>query len=201
MVRDENGESLQTMPPLVAQASANALRCGFTLSCDPDVGRLLAVLAAAVPAGGRILELGTGAGVGTAWLVHGLADRSDVELITCECDPGTAAVAAQMRWPGFARLVVGDATDVTRASGSFDLVFADAQGGKWEGLATTIAALRPGGHLLVDDMAPSRFADAVHATKVREVRESLISHPGLLSVVIGWSSGLILSTRRHVSEA
>src|SRR5689334_6368284 len=135
------------LPEPVARAQAAAEEAGFKMSCEPDVGALLAVLAAAVPAGGRILELGTGAGVGTAWLVHGLADRSDVELITCECDPGTAAVAAQMRWPGFARLVVGDATDVTRASGSFDLVFADAQGGKWEGLPTTIAALRPGGHL------------------------------------------------------
>jgi predicted O-methyltransferase YrrM len=47
---------------------------GFEQSCEADVGRLLAVLAAGVPGGGRILEIGTGAGVGTAWMVEGIGD-------------------------------------------------------------------------------------------------------------------------------
>ena len=36
--------------------------------------------------------------------------------------------------------------------GQFSLIFADAPGGKWEGLDRTIAALEPGGLLVVDDM-------------------------------------------------
>ena len=47
------------------------------MACEPGVGRLLAVLAAAVPVYGRILEMGTGVGVGTAWIVYGLG--SDAE--------------------------------------------------------------------------------------------------------------------------
>jgi predicted O-methyltransferase YrrM len=38
--------------------------------------------------------------------------------------------------------------EVARVSGRFDLIFADAQGGKWEGLDGTVAALRPGGLML-----------------------------------------------------
>lgn len=81
-------------------------------------------------------------------------------------------------------------------AGRFDLIFADAQGGKWEGLDATVAALRPGGQLLVDDMTPGEFADEHHARKTAEVRSRLLGHPDLISVEIAWSSGLILSTRR-----
>ena len=184
------------LPEPVRLAAERAERAGFAMSCDPGAGRLLAVLAAAVPANGRVLELGTGTGVGTAWIVHGLRERDDVEVVTVEIDAATAALAAQYRWPPQVRLLTGDALEVTRRAGRFDLIFADAQGGKWEGLDATVAALRPGGQLLVDDMTPGEFADEHHARKTAEVRSRLLGHPDLISVEIAWSSGLILSTRR-----
>ena len=183
------------LPEPVRLAAERAERAGFSLSCDPGAGRLLAVLAAAIPANGRVLELGTGTGVGTAWIVHGLRGRDDVEVVTVEIDAATAALAAQYRWPPQVRLLTGDALEVTRRAGRFDLIFADAQGGKWEGLDATVAALRPGGQLLVDDMTPGEFADEHHARKTAEVRSRLLGHPDLISVEIAWSSGLILSTR------
>jgi predicted O-methyltransferase YrrM len=184
------------LPQPVRLASERADHAGFAMSCDPGTGRLLAVLAAAVPPNGRVLELGTGTGVGTAWIAHGLQGRADVEVITVEIDAATAALAAQYSWPTWVKLRTGDATEVTRTAGSFDLIFADAQGGKWEGLDTTVAALRPGAHLLVDDMTPGEFADDHHARKTSEVRARLLDHPDLISVEITWSTGLILSTRR-----
>jgi len=184
------------LPEPVRLAAERAERAGFAMSCDPGAGSLLAVLAAAVPANGRVLELGTGTGAGTAWIVHGLRERDDVEVVTVEIDAATAALAAQYRWPPQVRLLTGDALEVTRRAGRFDLIFADAQGGKWEGLDATVAALRPGGQLLVDDMTPGEFADEHHARKTAEVRSRLLGHPDLVSVEIAWSSGLILSTRR-----
>ena len=65
---------------LRARARANAERLGFTMSSDDETGRLLSVLASAVPAGGRILELGTGVGFGTAALVAGLVGRDDIRV-------------------------------------------------------------------------------------------------------------------------
>lgn len=186
-----------TLPELVRLATERAERAGFTMSCDPGTGRLLAVLAAAVPAKGRVLELGTGTGVGTAWITHGLHGRDDVEVVTVEIDAATAALAAQYSWPPWVRHLTGDAVEVTRSAGGFDLIFADAQGGKWEGLDTTVDALLPGAHLLVDDMTPGEFADEHHARKTSEVRARLLSQPDLTSVEIAWSTGLILSTRRH----
>jgi predicted O-methyltransferase YrrM len=181
----------------VAHTTALARQAGFTMSCEPEVGALLAVLAAAVPEAGRILELGTGAGVGTAWLVYGLTTRTDVEIVTVDHDPATAELAARTPRPSYVRSIVGDAVHVTANEGKFDLIFADAQGGKWEGLDTTVAALRPGGHLLVDDMTPEHFADTHHERKTTEVRTHILGRPDLVSVPIAWSSGLILSTRRR----
>jgi len=156
------------LPEPVRLAAERAAQAGFTMSCDPDTGKLLAVLAAAVPPNGRVLELGTGTGAGTAWITHGLQGREDVDVVTVEIDAATAAVAARYPWPSWVTLLIGDAVEVTRRSGSFDLIFADAQGGKWEGLDTTIAALRPGGHLLVDDMTPREFMDARHERKTSQ---------------------------------
>jgi predicted O-methyltransferase YrrM len=184
-------------PQPVAHATTLAHRAGFTMSCEPDTGALLAVLAAAVPTGGRILELGTGAGVGTAWLIHGLAARTDVELVTVDNDQATADLAARAAWPSYVRPIIGDAVDVTAREDTFNLIFADAQGGKWHGLDTTIAALRPGAHLLVDDMTPPHFANTHHEHKTSEVRTGILDHPDLISVPIAWSTGLILSTRHR----
>jgi predicted O-methyltransferase YrrM len=187
-----------SLPEPVALATERATGAGFTMSCDPGTGRLLAVLAAAVPPGGRLLELGTGTGVGTAWITHGLRGRSDVEVRTVEINPVTAGLAAAGQWPEWVQLITGDAVDTTRRSGTFDLIFADAQGGKWDGLDVTIAALRPGAHLLVDDMTPDEFIDDERASKTIEVRDRLLGHPDLTSVEIAWSTGLILSTRRRI---
>lgn len=105
------------------------------------------------------------------------AGRGDAEVVTVEIDAATAALAAQYPWPSWVRLLTGDAMEVTRSAGSFDLIFADAQGGKWEGLDTTVAALRPGAHQLVDDMTPGELADDHHARKTSEVRARLLGHP------------------------
>jgi demethylmenaquinone methyltransferase/2-methoxy-6-polyprenyl-1,4-benzoquinol methylase len=96
------------LPPLVASATARACRAGFSFSCDPAVGRLLAVLAAHLPDGARVLELGTGAGVGTAWIVSALQPRATVTVTTVEQDPQTAALAAQEAWPAQQRARQGE---------------------------------------------------------------------------------------------
>jgi len=81
-------------PPLVEAAVDRARLAGFPVSCDPVAGRLLAVLAAHLPGEARVLELGTGTGMGTAWIVSGLLPRTDVTVLTVENDRETAALAA-----------------------------------------------------------------------------------------------------------
>jgi predicted O-methyltransferase YrrM len=182
-------------PELVAAATGRAGSAGFDRSCGRAVGGLLAVLAAHVPPGGRVLELGTGAGVGTAWIVSGLLPRTDVTVTTVELDPQTAELAAQGSWPGFVDLRLGDALDVLSEGGAFDLIFADAPGGKSKGLDLTISALSPRGLLVVDDMTPMAQWPAEQHAKQAGVRRALLSSPLLTAVELGHGSGVILCAR------
>jgi predicted O-methyltransferase YrrM len=184
------------LPYPVQDAHDRAAAMDFTYSSEPLVGRLLATLSAAVPPGGRILELGTGAGVGLAWIVHGLGDRTDVSVVSVENDEQTAVVAAGARWPATVDLRVGDAEQLLPTLGRFELIFADALGGKWSGLDRTIAALAPGGVLFLDDMDPQRYPAEHHAV-LDGIRGTLTGDRDLVVTEVAIGSGLILATRRR----
>ena len=53
---------------------------GFDMASEPKTGALLMALAATKPAG-RFLELGTGTGVGTAWLLAGMDGDARLDSI------------------------------------------------------------------------------------------------------------------------
>ena len=135
-----------------------ATETGFELACEVEVGRPLAVLSAAVPEGGRILEIGTGVGVGLAWLVHGLG-TPDVDVVTVELDDEVQQTARSAPWPPSVCFESGDGAEVVGRLGEFDLIFPDAPGGKIFKLRRTVAALRRGGVLIVDDMDLTRHED------------------------------------------
>lgn len=173
----------------------------FELSCERRVGALLAALAAAVPPNGRIAELGTGAGVGLAWITHGLGDRADVEVVSVELDDTLREAVAAHPWPAHVRLVGGDGAEQVAARAPFDLVFADAPGGKLDGLEHTIAALAPGGILVVDDMDPAGHDDDELVRVLARVRDDLVADPRLVASELDASSGVILATRRRSPSA
>jgi predicted O-methyltransferase YrrM len=184
-----------SQPELVQQALIRAQRRRFAYSSEDPVGPLLAALAAAVPPGGRILELGTGTGVGTAWLASGLRERTDVALHTVEQDPELAAETRDGAWPSWVEVITGDAGALVRDLGAHDLIFADAPGGKWTGLEHTLNAVSPGGILVVDDMDTSRYPDPEHRDTVDRVRRSIVDDHRFLTVEIPAGSGIILATR------
>jgi demethylmenaquinone methyltransferase/2-methoxy-6-polyprenyl-1,4-benzoquinol methylase len=184
-------------PPRVDAAIARGTEAGFVMSCDPEVGQLLAVLAAAVPLDGRILELGTGCGVGLAWITHGLDDRTDVEVVSVEAAHETVQVARSADWPAFISIIEGDAVTLLPTLGQFDLVFADAEGGKWERLDLTLAAVRLRGVLIVDDMTPARWESERHQAKTTEVRARLLAHSMFMTAELTHGTGVILSTRQR----
>ena len=169
---------------------------GFEQSCDPDVGRLLALLAAGVRERGRILEIGAGVGYGLAWIVEGLGSRTDVAVISVEIDEVRHERLLDEAWPASIHLVRADILEVLADLGCFSLIFADAQGGKWEGLDRTIAALEPGGLLVVDDMRrPSAEIVPDQAARTEDVRRALLADARLLTLEIDWASGVMLARR------
>ncbi|MFY1577227.1 O-methyltransferase [Verrucosispora sp. WMMD703] len=184
------------VPPRVRRALARTSEHGFHGACEDPVGPLLATLAAAVPPNGRILELGTGTGVGTAWLAEGIDRRDDARLETVELDESLAAAVRADDWPTNVVIHTGDAEALLPTLGRFDLVFADAVAGKWTGLDLTIDALAPGGLLVVDDMDLGRYTDPEHRAAVLRVERTLTDDPRLVTAPIPAGTGLIISTRR-----
>jgi len=187
----------QELPGSVLAAYERAASAGFRLACEADVGRLLAALAAAVPRGGRVLEIGTGVGVGLAWLVHGLGARRDVEVVTVELDDQVQRTALSAPWPPWVRFESGDGAEVVGGLGQFDLIFPDAPGGKIFKLRRTVAALRPGGVLVVDDMAPARHDDEQLRSALAVVRHRLLDNADLVCAELGFTSGVIVAVKRR----
>lgn len=167
-----------SLPERVSVALTEVRRLGFDRSCSLEVGRLLRTLAAARP-GGRLAELGTGTGVGAAWLLAGMNPAA--RLVTVELDPGRAAVARRVL-AGDERAEVrqGDWREVL-AHGPFDLIFSDCAPSKreTENLETLVNALRPGGLLVLDNFSPpARLPEGLHAGDPE--REALWGHRRLI---------------------
>src|SRR5688500_6271915 len=115
----------QDIPPLVAAAEALATAEDDDTSSTARTGALLRTLAASKP-GGLLRELGTGLGVGTAWLLAGMDDAA--RLITIEAHEGAAALSRDLlAVDPRVEVVTGDATAWLEdyAGPPFDLAFVD----------------------------------------------------------------------------
>jgi predicted O-methyltransferase YrrM len=141
---------LPETPPLVERALA------FEGSSIPEVGRLLHLLAAQ-RGRTRVGEIGTGTGVGAAWIVSALPP--EVPFVTVELDAGRAASASRL----FAddenvKVLHGDWHALMPPEAPFDLLFYDGGGKQHPELDgdEVIGLLAPGGTLVVDDLTPGR---------------------------------------------
>lgn len=155
----------------------------------------------------RVLEIGTLGGFSTICLARGVGAEGSV--VTCEFNPGHAAVAARnLARAGLADRVdirIGRALDTLAGlTGSFDLVFIDAD--KENNAAYVGHAIRLGhrGTVIVVDNAVRSgrildpAADDHQAHGVREMLELVGSHPRLEAASIqtvgakGWD-GFVLA--------
>jgi predicted O-methyltransferase YrrM len=189
------GDNAFTAPAAWSEIQARTAALGFDMASEANTGALLRLLAASKP-GGRVLELGTGTGLATAWLLDGL--DSSASLVSVDVDPLVQDVARALLKDDRLRFVLADGLDYVHAQppGSFDLVFADAWPGKYEALDETLALLKRGGLYVIDDMLPQPNWPQGHAPRVDALVERLRSHPDLTTVTLGWASGLVIAARR-----
>ncbi|MEU1176777.1 class I SAM-dependent methyltransferase [Streptomyces sp. NPDC005820] len=182
------------LPARLPELRAAAREAGFTMSCDERTGSLLAVLAAGRPR--RILELGTGVGEGTAWLLSGMDDTA--ELVTVELDGALQAVAgALFGADDRITFVTGDGGAwLEKYDGEpFDLVFADTWPGKFTHLDLALGLVAPGGAYLIDDLLPQPGWPEGHEASVERLLADLTTRPDFRTVRLDWASGLLLAVR------
>ena len=168
---------------------------GFSMASEPQTGSLLRTLAACKPAG-RFLELGTGTGVATAWLLAGMGQAARLESV----DKDPAVVAIARRHLGTDPRVTfhlddGAAFIERQTPSSYDFVFADAWPGKFSHLEQTLALVRVGGLYFIDDLLPQRNWPEGHATNVAELIECLAGNDRFVATKLAWASGLMILVR------
>ncbi|WP_419930732.1 hypothetical protein [Candidatus Poriferisodalis sp.] len=111
---------------------------------------------------------------------------------------GDSGCAAHGNRPPWVQLLTADIESLLPDLGSFALVIADAEGGKWTGLDLTINSLDACGVLVVDDMDASQYDDADERRAVANVRKLLQSDDRLVVAEIEASSGIIIGTRKSI---
>jgi predicted O-methyltransferase YrrM len=172
-----------TEPPLVARARARADELGFERSCEPEVGRLLHLLAAQ-RGRARVGEIGTGTGVGAAWIVSALAPT--VAFVTLDLDAGRAAAAAELfAEDANVQVLRGDWHELMPAEAPFDLLFYDGGGKQRPDVdgEQVVGLLAPGGTVVMDDLTPSRPGPD-------PVREFWLGHPRLAAAELQLSPSM-----------
>ena len=183
-------------PRPVPQIQEQTAALKFGMASEPLTGALLRTLAASRP-GGRLLELGTGTGLATAWLLDGADPTSS--LTSVDTDPALQAVARKcLGNDPRLQLINMDAIEflADQIPQSFDLVFADALPGKYEGLDLALAVVKPGGFYVVDDMLPQANWPPGHAEKASALMEQLAKQQDFTVVPMVWASGIVVAVRK-----
>ena len=191
---------MDDLPPVVQQAYAAARRVGFPVSkdesagtgfaCLPDTGRFLAMLAASCT---RIGELGTGAGIGTAWMASAMP--AECTLVTAEIDEQRAAAAREV----FAddprvTVVTGDAFSAISLGGPYDLLFSDGGGAQ----DTLVDLLAIGGRIVMDDITPAELLPPDSPFRTGDGKREFFASPRLAStevVLPDLRNALLVGTR------
>ena len=169
---------------------------GFTMSSERKTGSLLRSLAATKP-GGRFLELGTGTGLSTCWILDGMDSES--QLISVDDDENVLSIA-QKRLGTDTRVefVCEDGAKflTTIAGQRFDFIFADTWPGKFTHLDEALCLLKPGGFYIIDDLLPQTNWPEEHAAKIPRLIEALEMRQELFVTKLNWATGLIIATRK-----
>lgn len=168
----------------------------FSMGSDYKTGSLLRALVASKPSG-SFLELGTGTGLGTRWILDGMDKESS--LISVENDDIMSKVANSfLSQDKRLKIVVEDAAKFLKRQSpeSFDLIFADAWPGKYFDLDIALSLLKQGGFYVVDDMLPNPIWTDEHGTKARELVSQLKELPEFHCLTLDWSTGLIVLVKK-----
>jgi predicted O-methyltransferase YrrM len=168
---------------------------GFAMASEPLVGSLLRILVASKPAA-QILELGSGTGLSTAWLLDGMDAQS--RLITIDNDPEVLTVLRKHLGADSRLQVVcaeGDEFVPALKEQAFDLIFADAWTGKYRLIDKTLSLLKPTGIYVVDDMLPRSSWPDGHASKAEKLIGYLEQQLDFKVTKLAWASGVVIAVK------
>lgn len=184
-------------PPAVVRAIQQDTRAaGFPMASEPQTGSLLRTLAATKPAG-AFLELGTGTGLSTAWILDGMDRHS--RLVTMDNDETVQNIARRHLGhdPRITFQIADGAAFLESLQGhTFDFIFADTWPGKYDHLDEALALVKPGGLYIIDDMLPQANWPTGHDVKAAALISALEQRSDLTITKLSWASGLMVAAKK-----
>ncbi len=191
-------DTVQLNPPVIVPKIEEATQAiGFTMGSDLLTGSLLRTLVTTKPSG-SILELGTGTGLATAWILDGMNAQSS--LLTVDRNENNVAIAR--KFLGHDSRVTFHIEDgsafipsTLNKGKTFDLIFADMPPGKYQFLDETLHLLKAGGVYVIDDMLLQTSWDEEHVSKVYRLIAALERRKDMRITKLNWSSGIILAAK------
>ena len=186
----------QPFPEAYAEIDALTKSSGFTMASDPQTCSLLRTLAAGKP-GGRFLELGTGTGLSTSWILDGM--DSQASLISIDNDPIFMEIAKlKLQADQRLQLIQMDAGDWMNANAAqrFDYIFADTWHGKYLLMNEALALLNKGGLYIIDDMLPQPNWPDGHDQKAINLIATLEGRTDLSLTKMNWATGIVIAVKK-----
>ena len=191
-----NDNPTKNTPSAIAGIEIDTKHSGFTMPSERKTGSLLRTLAATKP-GGRFLELGTGTGLSTCWILDGM--NSNAHLISVDSDEKVIAIARKhLGTDTRVEFVCKDGAKflTTIVGQRFDFIFADTWPGKFTHLDEALCLLAPSGLYVIDDLLPQPNWREGHAPKVPILIEALEMRQELFVTKLNWDTGLVVATRK-----
>jgi predicted O-methyltransferase YrrM len=190
-----NDISQQFPQTYLAIVEATAIS-GFTMASDVLTCSLLKTLAASKPAG-KFLELGTGTGLSTSWILDGMDKNSS--LISIDNEPAFLEIAKQSLGNDQRLNLIaidGGKWVEENKEQKFDYIFADTWHGKYLLLDEVLSMLNKGGLYIIDDMLAQTNWPEGHQEKVLKLVDELEKRSDLCLTKQVWATGLIIAVKK-----
>jgi predicted O-methyltransferase YrrM len=169
---------------------------GFTMASDVLTGSLLRTLAGSKP-NCKFLELGTGTGLSTSWILDGMDDEST--LISVDNDSRFLEIAQSFLGDDKRLSLVctdgGEWVEKNRDQ-KYDYIFADTWHGKYLLLDEVLSMLNKGGFYIIDDMLPQPNWPDGHHEKALNLISILEMRKDLSLTKQVWSTGIIVAVKK-----
>lgn len=186
----------QHYPKAYQQIDDATKASGFEMASDVLTCSLLRTLASSKPAG-NFLELGTGTGLSTSWILDGIDEEST--LTSIDNDDQFLNIAEKfLGADSRLNLITTDGGEWIEQNKNkkFDYIFADTWHGKYLLLDEAIAMLNIGGFYIIDDMLPQSNWPEGHDEKAKKLMQDLESRDDLHLTKQVWATGIVIGVKK-----
>ena len=185
-------DEINNFPESYNKILEETIELGFNQLSDGKIGSILSTLCAS-KLNGTFLELGTGTGLCTSWMLQGMCKFS--KLISVDNEKTLVDVAQKYLGndPRVEFVISNGEALIEKINPlSVDLIFADTWPGKYNHLDETLNLLKVGGIYVIDDMLPQENWPVGHEDKAKDLVDDLTSRNNFTCTKMRWSTGLMV---------